>query len=133
MPEFLLRQLCLSFVYEMLLSVRKDDPMNAEVYHIAAPIWAANPFGDDEELAQSDREYAAYFRFYMDLLPYVAALSWAAGPLLYVFSKDTQSGGYRLSCFDKIGALRHTARQTIADLFEAETFPFDGRDLTVVA
>lgn len=101
-----------------------------------APVWESNPFSENEaERIRSDFEEKLYVDFYMDMLEKVKGMAWFSNDerLEYVFSHDTQSGGYRLSVFDKDGAIRHTARQSIKELFREEQFPSDGRRLTIVA
>ena len=105
---------------------------------VVAPLWDANPFSEDEkEQLRSDEQYNEYCTFYHKLLPNVEGLCWADGlddSLTYVFSRDTICRGeYRVSVFDDRGAIRHTARKTIAELFRDENFPCDGRTLRLVA
>lgn len=100
-----------------------------------APVWSASPFSEDEkEIKESERQYEDYRAFYFDLLPKVAGLMWTdENCVSYVFSHDTiHPGEFRVSVFDEKGAIRHTARETICDLFRAENFPWDGRQLVVV-
>ena len=104
---------------------------------IYAPIWDANPFAEDPaENERSEKQYKAWKAFYRDLLPSVAGLEWTQRyrneDVTYIFGKDVLGEGYRVSVFDSKGAVRHSARDTIGELFLCEQFPFDGRELTVV-
>ena len=104
---------------------------------IYAPVWDANPFAEDPaEIEQSEKQYKAWKAFYRDLLPSVAGLEWTQRyrneDVTYIFGKDVLGEGYRVSVFDSKGAVRHSARDTIGELFLCEQFPFDGRELTVV-
>lgn len=104
---------------------------------IYAPIWDANPFAEDPaENERSEKQYKAWKAFYRDLLPSVAGLEWTQRyrneDVTYIFGKDVLGEGYRVSVFDSKGAVRHSARDTIGELFLCEQFPFDGRKLTVV-
>ena len=100
---------------------------------IKAPVWDADGFSDDEEEQErSFRQYEAYQDFYNKLLPRIKGLGWRTEEFQYVFSKDTITGGFRVSVFDKKGAIRHSARNTVGELFQHESFPYNGCWLFVV-
>ena len=106
------------------------------IWQVKAPIWSANAFSENpQEQKLSELQYEECKHFYMRLLPKVCALEWKTkNGLQYVFSRDTIEGGYRISVFDKKGAVSHSARDSIEELFLREScFPYDGRWMSAVA
>lgn len=123
--------------YMIYMIVLKGESFMFAVKKIQAPIWDANPFTEDPvEAKKSDEQYKAWKAFYRDLLPSVVGLEWIQRywneNVTYIFGKDVLGEGYRVSVFDSKGAVRHSARETIGELFRDEQFPFDGCELTVV-
>ncbi len=92
---------------------------------VKAPIWDADPF-KESGIAQKQREN--YETFYQNLLPKISALQWGKGERIRIFSKDTISNlqEYRVTAFDRYGAVYHVARKSVSELLTAEPFPRNG-------
>ena len=106
---------------------------------VKAPVFTAQPFSPNpEDWDEFDRQLKSCEEFYVDLMNKSTAIEWTgnSGRCQYVFSANTipDEGRFRISVFDKFGAVRHQFATTLKELYKKEmtSFPSHGEMLTVV-
>ena len=114
-----------------------------EVIEIRSPSVTADPMacfhGNEAEEKKYDQQMAAAEAFYFDLLSKIRGMQYDTPGIrkdwkaVSVFGPDPEeAGAWRISRFDKIGAVGHMTRRAEEMKDLVAEFPLDGRVLQII-